>query len=607
MAPAAAGRHWAAAAFAAAAALSRPVAATAVAALRGGGQDLRARGLSGQATALELAPGVRLDGLEIPGLEEGPAPHAAATLGRVGVSFGLRGLAGPAAEAEEAAPALPRSDTAAANLVRRAPAYAEALPGLGPDSGGPPSTSYRQAMQNFGDVQYLSHITVGHQQLTGILDTGSFELVVFSKKCMTCGRAAKYDPEESKTYRKGILLSGQSYGSGNCYSRSARDDVSIGQFESYNQSFWEVTEARMPILFNAAFQSIIGLGPPETPQSDSWHSAGSTIHNVSMLLEEGRIPPSAMTSRASTLTTIAMKMRERRTIIDNFHSPAFSVCIGKEPGSDGFFVWNDNSHLLRPESFVRVQVVGKHTWSVRLTNARLAFKSSAFLRSQIAEAGSTARQMWWVRHKPLRQVKTSPKSFNASRNMIMMGCDDGCSALMDSGTSLLSVPTGIVDKLLIAVQKLHTNCSNIADLPHLEFELDGELFSLPPDAYILQASSSIPSYLTNFVRTRSLRSDGFGRSHCELAVLETYSTGQFGPLWILGVPFFRNFYTTFSVGETKEDRALFLAHAGPDCYPMDQQTAMRTPLQLYRRGVDLSKVWVPQTAARAADSDEVLL
>jgi len=169
------------------------------------------------------------------------------------------------------------------------------------------------------------------------------------------------------------------------------------------------------------------------------------------------------------------------------------------------------------------------------------------------------------------------------------------------------VPTGIVDKLLIAVQKLHTNCSNIADLPHLEFELDGELFSLPPDAYILQASSSIPSYLTNFVRTRSLRSDGFGRSHCELAVLETYSTGQFGPLWILGVPFFRNFYTTFSVGETKEDRALFLAHAGPDCYPMDQQTAMRTPLQLYRRGVDLSKVWVPQTAARAADSDEVLL
>jgi len=179
---------------------------------------------------------------------------------------------------------------------------------------------------------------------------------------------------------------------------------------------------------------------------------------------------------------------------------------------------------------------------------------------------------------------------------------------VDSGTSFLSVPTGIIDKLMISMRKLHTNCSNLQDLPHLEFELGGQLFSLPPDAYIVEVNSLVPKYLSGMVRVRSLSDASTQeRGHCELAVMETFSTGQFGPLWILGLPFFRNFYTTFSVGETKAERSLYIAHAGPDCYPADGAEHAQSAMQLYRRRMDLNKIWIPSTAAKAAAAREVLL
>jgi hypothetical protein len=39
---------------------------------------------------------------------------------------------------------------------------------------------------------------------------------------------------------------------------------------------------------------------------------------------------------------------------------------------------------------------------------------------------------------------------------------------------------------------------------------------------------------------------------------------KFGPLWILGMPFFRQFHVTFSAGE---ERRVFLANAGDQCAP----------------------------------------
>ncbi|CAK0797009.1 unnamed protein product, partial [Prorocentrum cordatum] len=97
----------------------------------------------------------------------------------------------------------------------------------------------RQVMVNIGDIEYVSYLHVGGQTIAGILDTGSFELVVFSTECKTCGTAAKYNPKLSKTHKPGALMTVQSYGSGDTYSWEAKDTVSIGPFDAKNQTFWE--------------------------------------------------------------------------------------------------------------------------------------------------------------------------------------------------------------------------------------------------------------------------------------------------------------------------------------------------------------------------------
>ncbi|CAK0893457.1 unnamed protein product, partial [Prorocentrum cordatum] len=119
----------------------------------------------------------------------------------------------------------------------------------------------RQLMINQGDVEYVSHMTVGKQTVVGIMDTGSFELVVFSTECQSCGTAAKYSPKASSSHSTGSLMTVQSYGSGDTYSWEAADEVQIGPFPKKKQTFWEVVDARMPILKSANF---------EEPPSSGW-------------------------------------------------------------------------------------------------------------------------------------------------------------------------------------------------------------------------------------------------------------------------------------------------------------------------------------------------
>ena len=52
------------------------------------------------------------------------------------------------------------------------------------------------------------------------------------------------------------------FGSGTTNSFEAQDVVKIGNMNVPNQVFWEVYEAKMPILMKDSFQAILGVGPP---------------------------------------------------------------------------------------------------------------------------------------------------------------------------------------------------------------------------------------------------------------------------------------------------------------------------------------------------------
>jgi hypothetical protein len=294
----------------------------------------------------------------------------------------------------------------------------------------PPSkgvTNYRQAMTNFADAQYVAYLDIGEQTVGAVLDTGSFEMVVFSSSCYACGQAAKYRGRDSRTYTKGKRETEQAYGSGTAFSHDATDDVKLGPFGSSDQAFWEVIDADMPVLATAKFNAVVGLGPPETPAVDAWSGAESAARTMVDHITQG-IQENSEIDWAMSKFDLAVQSNRRGTVLRNFGVTSFSICIGAKPGADGYFVWNDSSHVDFPERFVRLPVTGAHTWTVDLSEVRLT--------------------------PSLRHFEDGP---------IDVGCsaEQPCSAMIDSGTALLVVPSFAVDVLSKQANKLNDDCSNI--------------------------------------------------------------------------------------------------------------------------------------------------
>jgi len=456
-------------------------------------------------------------------------------------------------------------------------------------AGPPPGTNinepFRQVMVNFGDAQYIGYFTIGHQLVGGIVDTGSYELVIFSSVCSTCGAAAEYNPWLSSSYSMGFLKTTHSYGSGETFSEEADDLVSIGPFSDTNQYFWEVTKANMPILYSAAFQAIIGIGPPETPASDAWDATVKATGNVTDTLNQSQKVPQELLQSVSDNLEVAMEMSVKTPLLQTFNVSMFSMCFGKRPGSDGYFIWNDYSAYQYPNVFKRVAVVGRHSWSVWLNNVRI---------QGVDDAGQP-------------------------NGTIHLGCSTGCSAIMDSGTSLLAVPGFVKSKLESIMSRANSDCSNLQDFPDLVFDMGGHTFSLPPDAYVAEVVGTVPNYLEGYVKIRPRQIPFEPRTRCQLLLMESYASTTYGPLWILGVPFFRKYYTTFHIGKSHSERSLFVAPASKDCKPLTNQAALYTssrstprlktapnPSSVLPR-VDASKIFLPPIARVAASKSFVRL
>lgn len=476
---------------------------------------------------------------------------------RAHVSEGESAFLQPQMEAESAAILEARAE--AVVVRRRVQGIAELSP-----------SAKKQVLVNYGDVQYVTHFRMGQQTIVGILDTGSFELVVFSKACKSCGPAAKYDPKMSPGHVQGKLMTMQSYGSGDTYSTQAFDSLSMGPYEETNQSFWEVIGARMPILATSAFEAIIGIGPPETPAVDAWQDAQEAIKNVSTVYTEGMKPSKAELKYAKESLEAALEVSRSPTMLDNLHVGSFSLCLGAEPGSDGYLIWNDTSAFDMPQLFRRVPIIGKHTWSVRLSNVELT-----------GGDGRSSSASFFPGH-------TGP-----------FACQEGCVALLDSGTSLLAVPGNVITWLSRELSRLSPDCSNIESLPDLVITLGEHRFTLPPDAYVAEVKGSVPKYLQNFVRMTTVKANTTARGECQLLLMESFAESQHGPFWILGMPFFRRYYTTFFIGESTESRSLYVAPASDDCTPSSTPPTSLSSRKAYKRLIDPNKVHVPNVVQKA--------
>mmetsp|Transcript_37170 Transcript_37170/g.93204 ORF Transcript_37170/g.93204 Transcript_37170/m.93204 type:complete len:427 (-) Transcript_37170:157-1437(-) len=112
-----------------------------------------------------------------------------------------------------------------------------------------------------------------------------------------------------------------------------------------------------------------------------------------------------------------------------------------------------------------------------------------------------------------------------------------CFAAVDTGTSELAGPPQVIEQLASRLNVM-SDCSNVAQLPKLGFEIGGRVLNLEPRDYIDQANG-----------------------HCEVSMMPLDVPPPKGPLFVLGIPFLQKFYTVYD-NENKRVGFGVAHHAG---------------------------------------------
>jgi len=350
-------------------------------------------------------------------------------------------------------------------------------------------------------MQYWASFHIGGQEIKGIFDTGSFELLTQSTRCTHCAHPTPaYDHTKSKTFKANGTMIQHVFGSGPCISMLGYDEVCVGDMCSPSQAFWEITDHRIPVLDNAKFAAIVGIGPQ--------FGFGN----------------------------------QEKTLLMSYGIEEFSVCLQKESGSDGYLTWGPvASEETKKAHFTSVPVTAEHHWAGVMTDVYFGPRS----------AGPK---------KPEGQVVVCDKAHP-------------CQALVDSGTSLIAAPTAALVALSAQIPPINEDCSNLHELPTLHLSMgDGKHFTLPPAAYVMRVTggvmeaNNIWDFLFFKPKIRKV-------NMCMPAFMQMDMESEQGPMWILGMPFFRYYHSSFN----RVTREMHFATAGPNCEPLPyvaNQTAL---------------------------------
>merc|ERR1719161_2241734 len=91
----------------------------------------------------------------------------------------------------------------------------------------------------------------------------------------------------------------------------------------------------------------------------------------------------------------------------------------------------------------------------------------------------------WTPSQKAAKVKGSSEAKKLSNKKFSM--------LVDTGTTLLSLPQDVMDELDRALEEIDSDCSKMDQLPSLAFEIDGVKHTLPPNTYIAQEAKGSTS------------------------------------------------------------------------------------------------------------------
>ncbi|XP_040472496.1 LOW QUALITY PROTEIN: gastricsin [Falco naumanni] len=114
-------------------------------------------------------------------------------------------------------------------------------------------------------------------------------------------------------------------------------------------------------------------------------------------------------------------------------------------------------------------------------------------------------------------------------------CSEGCQAIVDTGTFLLTVPQNYMEIFVESLGAQQTSegyavdCNEVQNMPAITFVINGAQLPLYPSAYVMN-----------------------NNGYCTLGIEVTYLPSQNGqPLWILGDVFLKEYYTVFDMANNR--------------------------------------------------------
>ena len=124
------------------------------------------------------------------------------------------------------------------------------------------------------------------------------------------------------------------------------------------------------------------------------------------------------------------------SLLSSLHSSVVSVCYGQLDGENGTMIVGGGHAGL---DYFELPVTGSLHWAVDMGKVAVGTKSA--------------------------------------------GCDggSGCSAILDSGTSLIAAPAAQLETILSLIGEVKQDCSNVKDLPTIHLQLGDHTVELPPE------------------------------------------------------------------------------------------------------------------------------
>ncbi|KAL4166804.1 hypothetical protein KRP22_014056 [Phytophthora ramorum] len=337
------------------------------------------------------------------------------------------------------------------------------------DAAQPPLPSAKRVtLQNFGNVQYIGTVGFGNppQLMDVVFDTGSSDTWIPSSSCESCGSHHQYDAQKSTTFLDTEEKFYDAYGSGSVSGTVVVDTVTISGYTVDSVRFG-VIDDESDKLQEFLADGIFGLG------------------------FEGL----AHISRPTVFAALAGQNAELENMFAFYLTPE-AYRTGSELHVGGY----DLSVVGPNASFHYTPVVKLPEfdsfmyWTIKMNNFSI---------------------------QPVCDDNNNNGETDVTANM----CDPFCYAIVDTGTSLISVPAGqydeVVSKITRGLDCDGIDCDGVAvkDFPVLHFGME------PDNVFLLQPQDYV-------------QCSGWGQ--CKLQFQST--TDEW---WILGDVFIKTYYTLF--------------------------------------------------------------